>query len=260
MKRRPDSETAALLARARTGDWLSEQEKDQLLDYNHNFVFRLYVKGCNSSGHLPKELLTTVQEPEGHHPWRMLGRSEPVAGVSDAFMLTVWHDHEGRGFYWGVCLDGDSLQEGYAPTIEEAARQGGDAFALENFKREPVDPPDYAAREKALKKGEAPPCDICGTLANSYCTECQHTFCETEGTCPKQPLATRSSCIFCGKNDRRLLTKPDCSTPIDIEIQGEHFVSKLPDGRFVRSKRKRDVVRRLRELGFFVADVVSGAR
>jgi hypothetical protein len=193
--RKPDPETAALLARARAGEWLTEAEKHQLLSFNHDYVFRFFYKGSDVSGHITKEQLSPDLEPEDV-PWRMIGRTEPIVHEDEGLLLSVWKDSKGRGWYWGVMIDACAVVEGYEPTPEEAARRGGDAFAMELFKREPVDPPDYTAIENAKKKGEPPPCSVCGKPPQSFCPKCLHTFCGTT-CCPKQPLATRDSCFFC---------------------------------------------------------------
>ncbi len=218
---KPDPETAAILARACAGEWLTHAETTEILRFNCDYVFRYFRGPVEPEEHRRRvaqgTLATSLEDIEASlrdegPRWRMLGRSQPIVHKDESFMLLSWKD--GEGFYWAVSLEGETLVDGHERTAEEAARAGGDAFAWEHFVRAPTEPIDYRARHRAIERGEAPPCDVCGDkLSESYCDECQHTFCETTGTCPKQPSGSRGSCMFCGAPNRVVVPEP-CMTDL----------------------------------------------
>ncbi len=50
----------------------------------------------------------------------------------------------------------------------------------------------------------------------------------------------------------KMTAKPRDPTIVEVEQIGEHHIARLPDGRTIRSKRRRDVARQVREAGLLI--------
>ncbi len=192
--RLPDNqELAALLLRARAGECLTREETERLLSVNHGYTFRYLASEPKQSADVDGLMQQSINDLAPR--WRMLGRSMPILHENESLTLVIWAEPN-HDFYWGVHLEGEPLTEGHETTPQHAALRGANEFEWERWVRLPTEPPDYDCATPS-----APLCDVCGVFADSMCKFCEHKFCETTGTCPAQPRFSRSSCLFCRRDD-----------------------------------------------------------